>query len=165
MATTKDTGVMPRPMLGKAETGTVCGALQRSLTDMIDLALLLKQAHWNVTGMSFKSIHEQLDEIIEDVRGGADEIAERLSQLGVAPDGRSQTVAKESNLARYPDGFVDSSETVTAVSDAMATAIEGLRKSRGEVEDPDPVTEDLLIAIIGPLEKHLWMMQAREAKA
>lgn len=164
MATTKQSGVMPRAMLGKDATEVVAGALQRSLTDMIDLALLLKQAHWNVVGSSFKSIHEQLDEIIDDVREGSDEIAERLAQIGVAPDGRSQTVSKESRLARYPEGFVQSGDTVTGVSDAMATAIEGLRRARAETAEPDPVTEDLLIGVIGPLEKHLWMMQARESK-
>ena len=157
--------VLPRSILGANETEAVAAALQASLTDLIDLALLLKQAHWNLVGPAFRSIHLQLDEIVADVRTGSDEVAERMSQIGVAPDGRSSTVASDSRLARYPEGFVSDGTTVTQAADAMATAIEGLRAARAAVADPDPVTEDLLISILGPLEKHLWMMQSMEAKA
>jgi starvation-inducible DNA-binding protein len=164
-ATTKKSNVMPRPMLSAEAQQTVSAALQACLTDMIDLALLLKQAHWNIVGSSFRSIHLQLDEIIDDTREGVDEIAERMSQIGVAPDGRSRTVSSDTRLANYPEGFVNDDTTVTQASDAMATTIEGLRAARGQVADPDPITEDMLIDIIGTLEKHLWMMQSREAKA
>lgn len=165
MASAKHHGVMPRPLLGDAETRTVGAALQRSLTDLIDLSLLLKQAHWTLVGPDFKSIHEQLDEILVDVRNGLDEIAERLAQIGVSPDGRTQVVSSSTRLPEYPGGFLASDKTVTAVADAMASAIGGLREGRAEVAEPDAITEDLLISIIGPLEKHLWMVQSREARA
>jgi len=164
MATTSK-NVMPRTTISDEARVATCNALQACLTDMIDLALLLKQAHWNLVGRSFRSIHLQLDEIIEDVRAGVDEVAERMSQLGVAPDGRSQTVSQTTRLARYPEGFVNDDATVSQTADALATTVEGLREARSKTEEPDPVTEDLLIGIIGPLEKHLWMMQSREAKA
>lgn len=52
-----------------------------------DLQLTLKHAHWNVVGPSFISVHEMLDPQIELVRGFADEVAERMSTLGVSPHG------------------------------------------------------------------------------
>jgi len=136
--------------------------LQQSLTDLVDLALLLKQAHWNVVGKNFRSVHLQLDEILLTVRDASDEVAERLSALGVSPDGRAKTVAQQSNLGTYPDNFQDVSATVTAVADSMKTAIEGIRGAIEKLGDLDPVSEDMMIGISGPLEKHLWMVQAQE---
>ena len=42
--------------------------------------------------------------------------------------------------------------------------IEGLRQAIATTGEVDPVSEDLLIGIAGSLEKHLWMVQAQEAK-
>ena len=137
--------------------------LQQSLVDLVDLALLLKQAHWNVIGHNFRSVHLQLDEIIATVRTASDEVAERMSALGISPDGRAETVAQQSNVARYPDSFQDVSSTVTTVADAMQTTIEGIRQAIEKLGDLDPISEDMMIGISGPLEKHLWMVQAQEA--
>ena len=38
----------------KAITGH---ALQQTLVDLIDLSLVAKQAHWNVVGRNFRSVH------------------------------------------------------------------------------------------------------------
>ena len=141
----------------------VTAILQKNLTNFVDLALLLKQAHWNVIGPNFRSVHLQLDAIILTVRDASDEIAERISALGVSPDGRSSTVAESSDLDSYPHDFLKVPDTVTHVADAMKTTIDHLRSGIEKTGDLDPVTEDLLIGISGPMEKHLWMVQAQEA--
>lgn len=147
----------------KGETNDdVTTLLQHNLVNLIDLALLMKQAHWNVVGPNFRSIHLQLDEIIEDVRAGSDEVAERVSTLGIAPDGRSQTVAQDSDLVDYPREFVKVSDTISQVADAMKTTIESLRSAIEKLGDLDPISEDMCIAISAGLEKHLWMLQAQE---
>ena len=63
-------------------------ALQGALIDLIDLALLAKQAHWNLTGRNFKVVHEHLDEVVALARTGQDDVAERAVAIGVNPDGR-----------------------------------------------------------------------------
>ncbi|MCC9601745.1 DNA starvation/stationary phase protection protein Dps [Stieleria sp. JC731] len=162
MSTTTTTP-FKRQILEGERLETTTSLLQQNLVDLVDLALLLKQAHWNVIGKNFRSIHLQLDEIIETVRAASDEVAERIAALGVPADGRSETVAKNSDLKDYPAGFHDVQSTTTHVADAIKTAIDGLRKSIDQVGDLDPVSEDLLISISAPLEKHLWMVQAQEA--
>ncbi|TWT95082.1 Dps family protein [Neorhodopirellula pilleata] len=151
-----------REILENGANEKVTAILQKNLTNFVDLALLLKQAHWNVIGQNFRSVHLQLDVIIATVRDASDEIAERMSALGISPDGRSSTVAESSDLAPYPHDFLKVPETITRVADAMKIAIDQLRSAIEKTGDLDPVTEDLLIGISGPMEKHLWMVQAQE---
>ncbi len=155
--------VFKRDILETDAQGETTALLQSNLVNLIDLALLLKQAHWNVLGQNFRSVHLQLDEIIETVCQASDDVAERINTLGVAPDGRSSTVAESSNLASYPEGFQEVSETLSNVADALMTTIESLRDAIGKLGDLDAVSEDLCIGVSAGLEKHLWMVQAQEA--
>ena len=138
--------------------------LQSSLVTLIDLALNLKQAHWNVVGPNFRSLHLQLDEIIVTVRAATDEIAERIVTIGIAPDGRAQTITADTVLAEFATGFHQVPESVTAVADPMKKAIDQLRDGIEKIGDVDPISEDLLIGISSQLEKHLWMVQAQEVR-
>ena len=92
MSTTTQTQ-FKRDILQDETTAEVTALLQDNLTNLIDLALLMKQAHWNVVGPNFRSIHLQLDEIIDSVRAGSDEVAERIVTLGIPADGRVSTIA------------------------------------------------------------------------
>tara|TARA_R110002049_G_scaffold305056_3_gene501157 strand:+ start:112247 stop:112735 length:489 start_codon:yes stop_codon:yes gene_type:complete len=152
-----------RDVLENEKNEKVTALLQENLTNLIDLALTMKQAHWNVVGPNFRSIHLQLDEIIETVRGASDEVAERIVTLGIAADGRASTVAESSELESYPNDFVRVDETIGHIADAVKTTIDSLRAAIDKLGDLDPISEDMLIAISGPLEKHLWMLQAQEA--
>ena len=155
--------VFNREVLEIGAANATAAHLQANLVNLIDLALLLKQAHWNVIGPHFRSVHLQLDEIIASVRSASDEIAERMSTLGVAPDGRSFTIAKKSDLDNYADGFQKVSHTIVAVADSIKTVVDRLRDSIEELGELDPISEDLCIGITASLEKHLWMVQAQEA--
>ena len=151
-----------RLILEGKKRDTTCEALQQCLTTLIDLALQLKQAHWNLIGDRFLSFHVQLDTIIAAARAGSDEVAERIAQLGVAADGRPATVDQESKLDEYPAGRQSVEESVTLVADRLATTSSCLRSSIETVGDTDPISEDLLIGICRELEKHLWMVQSQE---
>ena len=75
---------------------SVGSALQSVLVDLIDISLQGKQAHWNIQGPRFRSLHLQLDEIVSFARTASDDVAERLSAINVAPDGRAANVAATS---------------------------------------------------------------------
>lgn len=151
-----------RDILNSDKSTEVVTMLQQRLVDLVDLALQLKQAHWCVVGNNFRAVHLHLDEIILTVRDASDEVAERISTLGAAPDGRAQTVAEGSRLEALSSEFQKVPPTVTAVADRLQTTIAGLRESIGSVGELDPVSEDLLIGTAAQLEKHLWMTQAQE---
>ncbi|MDR2113708.1 MAG: DNA starvation/stationary phase protection protein, partial [Bifidobacteriaceae bacterium] len=78
--------------------------LQAALVDLIDLSLLAKQAHWNVRGTNFRSVHLELDEVIDQVRIYSDDVAERLAAVGGSPDGRANTVAETSQVPTIEPG-------------------------------------------------------------
>lgn len=141
----------------KATTAT---ALNRVLADLIDLSLVGKQAHWTLVGPRFRSVHLQLDEVVDAVRINADDVAERVVTIGVAPDGRAATVARDSALPEHPTGWVRDTDVVDYFVRALGTTIERLREAIAEVGETDVVSEDLLIGITAALEKALWMFQA-----
>ncbi|CAM5571718.1 Starvation-induced DNA protecting protein OS=Streptomyces glaucescens OX=1907 GN=SGLAU_28530 PE=3 SV=1 [Streptomyces glaucescens] len=64
-----------------------CDALQDTLVDLLGLSLIGKQAHWNIVGPRFRSIHLQLDEVVATARAHSDTVAERCAALGESPDG------------------------------------------------------------------------------
>lgn len=161
MSSTKSSTFL-RNALDEPTTLKTAQHLQKRLIDLVDLALILKQAHWNVLGTNFRSVHLQLDEVIVSVRDASDEFAERISSLGIAADGRSLTVSQDTQLETYPSGFRKTDETVTLVANALMKTVEGLRLSMKELADLDPVSEDMCIATCAVLEKHLWMIQAQE---
>ncbi|EMI58004.1 Dps family protein [Rhodopirellula sallentina] len=162
MSTTTTQSQFKREILSSENNEKVTAILQQNLVNFVDLALLMKQAHWNVVGTNFRSVHLQLDEIIATTRDGSDELAERIATLGVSADGRSATVDSDSELQGYPEGFQDVPTTVKHVADAIKTAVDTLRASVEKLGDLDPVSEDLCIGIAAPMEKHLWMLQAQE---
>lgn len=160
---TTQTKIFKHDVLDSTESSEKAASiLQENLTTLIDLALVLKQAHWNVVGPNFRSVHIQLDEIIETVRGGTDEIAERVVTIGHTPDGRAATVTEESTLESFPSGFHQVADTISAIAERMKTAIDQIRSGFDALGETDPVSEDLMISISAALEKHLWMMQAQE---
>lgn len=159
---TTQLGVFKRNVLESDAQEKVAERLQANLATLIDLALNLKQAHWNVVGPNFRSLHLQLDEIIVSVRAATDEIAERIVTLGHVPDGRAGTIQVTSRLSGFPAGMLTVPDMVSEVADQLKAAIDETRSAIHSLGEWDPVSEDLLIGISSQLEKHLWMVQAQE---
>ncbi|HWC82093.1 MAG TPA: DNA starvation/stationary phase protection protein [Pseudonocardiaceae bacterium] len=135
--------------------------LQETLADLVDLSLLSKQAHWNVVGTHFRSVHLQLDELVATARQYTDDVAERAAAIGFSPTGTAATVARESGLADYPKGWQSDKDTIEHIVVALATAIQRLRPRIEETDKTDQVTQDLLIALARDLEEAHWMWQAQ----
>ncbi|MFB6637396.1 Dps family protein [Streptomyces chartreusis] len=135
-------------------------ALQGTLVDLLGLSLIGKQAHWNIVGPRFRSIHLQLDEVVSTARSYADTVAERSSALGVPPDGRPETIAAAYTLPGPKEGWIRDTEVVQLVVDILGASIERLRERIAATAEPDPVTQDLLIGITSELEKQRWMFDA-----
>jgi len=135
-------------------------SLQKVVVDLIELHLQAKQAHWNVVGAGFRSIHLHLDDIVDEAREFSDTIAERLRAFHVTPDGRSDTVAATTTLHVYPAGEQSVADTADLITRRLERVVRTLRTVHDSVDAEDPTSTDLLHTIIEALEKHAWMIGA-----
>lgn len=156
---------MTTTLSAPATTDTVAKALQQALVDLTDLHLQGKQAHWNIKGEGFRSLHLFLDEIVDSAREAADEVAERLAALGGAPDGRAATVAATSGLDALEGdalegGALAVSDVYAGFAERTARVAAGIKATLDAVDAEDHLTNDLLIGIASELEKQAWMLRA-----
>jgi starvation-inducible DNA-binding protein len=141
----------------------ICEALQAAVVLMVDLQLQAKQAHWNVVGRSFRSVHTHLDDIVDLARDGADTFAERMRALGAYPDARAGVVASTSTLLAAAEGPRSTEQAARGVSIRLRLAAEALRQAHTTVETLDPPTADLFNQVVVEVEKHAWMLEAEVA--
>ena len=135
--------------------------LNARLADCKDLQTQVKQAHWNVKGPNFISLHLLFDKINDDVENYVDEIAERAVQLGGVAEGTARMVAKRSSLAEYPAGAADGRSHVEALSSALAAFGKSARKAIGEANDlGDLDTADVFTEVSRGIDKWLWFVEA-----
>ena len=139
-------------------------ALQGTLVDLVDLHLVAKQEHWNVTGRFFRSVHLQLDELVTAARGFADDVAERSATIGIPPDARATTVSQDSNVPDPGKGWRSTRDVIQRVVEALGKVIQRVRARIDETDKTDLVTQELLISIAQSLEKTHWMWQAQLAE-
>ena len=148
--------------LPDAARQVVGDALQGTLVDLLGLSLIGKQAHWNIVGPRFRSIHLQLDEVVATARSYSDPVAERAAALGIPPDGRPETIATTCALQAPKEGWVQDTEVVGLLIESLETVIGQLRERIQATEEADLVTQDLLIGLTAELEKHRWMFRAED---
>ena len=135
--------------------------LNARLADAIDLALLTKQAHWNIKGPQFIALHEMIDTFRTEIDGHVDTIAERVVQLGGSALGTSQVVAKGSNLSAYPTDIHKSKDHLAALIDRYGTAADLVREAIDQTDEAgDRDSADIFTAYSRALDKALWFLEA-----
>jgi starvation-inducible DNA-binding protein len=139
--------------------------LQKVAVDLINLHIVGKQAHWNVVGKNFRDLHLQLDELVEAAREFSDDISERMRSIYVTPDGRASTIAKTTSIAEFPEGEVDTAETVDLIVAAIYATAGTIREVHDDVDEADPTTADLLHGFLERLEQLAWMIEAENRVA
>src|SRR5262245_53457315 len=145
---------------------TSIGLLNARLADAIDLALVTKQAHWNLKGPQFIAVHEMLDGLRTDLDEHVDTIAERVAQLGGTALGTTQTVAESSGLPPYPVDIYKVPDHLKALIERYGAVANKARKSIDESDEAgDATTADIFTAASRSMDKALWFLEAHLQEA
>jgi starvation-inducible DNA-binding protein len=135
--------------------------LNARLAEAIDLALITKQAHWNVKGPQFIAVHEMLDGFRKDLDEHVDTIAERVVQLGGTALGTVQAVAAASTLPAYPTDIYSIRDNLAALIDRYAATAKSARAAIEEADEAgDADAADIFTAYSRALDKSLWFLEA-----
>jgi starvation-inducible DNA-binding protein len=142
----------------------VISLLNERLADGIDLALVTKQAHWNLKGPGFIGIHLMLDGFRKDLDDHVDTVAERIAQLGGIALGTTQTTASATTLKAYPTDIIAVGDHLAALIERYAATANLVRAAIDKTDEAgDAGTADLLTAYSRMLDKALWFLQSSAA--
>lgn len=132
---------------------TLIGQLRELVTAETRLAIATREAHWNVKGPAFYSLHEMFGAQYTTLDGFIDEIAERVRQLGYYVSGSPLMGASEITS--------NADELLTELSIKHEKTVTLLRKAIQEAQNrQDEGTADLLTGIMEQHDKMKWMINA-----
>ncbi len=139
--------------------------LNQTLADVSDLYSQTKQAHWNVRGPYFFTLHKLFDEVADMVEEPIDDIAERIVQLGGFARGTVRMAAKGSGLSEFEVSEKTVESDPLAFAKALAAQYAVSAKSvRARTDEAaaagDADTADLLTGVSRALDKSLWFIEA-----
>ncbi len=116
--------------------------------------------HWNITGKYFFKLHENYEELYNDLNEKADEIAERILMLNGQPLHSFSEYLKVSGITEKTNVSTD-----TATVKEVLNTLDNLLKLEREIasvaaENGDDGTVDLVTGYISGQEKMVWMYNA-----
>jgi cyanate lyase len=159
--------------------------LWRVLATLNELSLIGEHAHWDIVGPSFRSLHLELDELIDAWRGAADAVRERIAALGgsaegpaeavearselptltegpqpapalrLVPQKRAENVGRRSELQMLTEGRQPDRAFVASLTALVTDAVRLIRACTDGIEVLDAVTADLLHWVVASLEDQL----------
>ena len=135
--------------------------LNKRLADGLDLALITKQAHWNLKGPQFIGVHMMLDGFRTEQDDLTDKMAERITALGGTAFGTTQDITRDSQLQPYPTNIYKIADHLAALIDRYSVYANAVRQNIDETDEAgDPDTADLLTEVSRAIDKQLWFLEA-----
>lgn len=149
-ATDLDDGAVT-PAFG-AHRDAIVKLLNDALATELVCVLRYKRHHFTAHGMSSPAIAAEFMVHATEESGHADQIAQRIVQLGGEPDFSPDSLTGRSH-AKY-DTSLDLREMVRANLVAERVAVEAYRQMIALIGDKDPTTKRMLEGILADEEEH-----------
>lgn len=133
--------------------------LTQALSETALATIKAQNFHWNVTGMSFGSLHELFQDIYEDHFKAQDDIAERVKALDGHAEGRFSEYLKRSAVKEH-DGHAKAEEMVQLMTKDQETLSSTFRALAAKADEHgDVVTNDFAIERADKHDKLAWMLR------
>ncbi len=144
-------GILSEEMSGKREE--IIELLKKSYFMELETVMSYVTNSVNPDGVRAQEIKESLEEDIQEELGHAQQFAARIKELyGVVPG--SLDFKAEQTFLQPASEQVDVVHVIRGVIEAETGAIEHYQRVVDETEGADPVTQDMVIAILRDEQEH-----------
>ena len=146
-------------VLDAPATQHMVALLNQSLADTLDLAYQTKQAHWNVKGRQFYSLHLLFDQLHGQLITFLDEFDERAVTLSGSPHGPVRAAGRAARLDEYPLEARASPIRLNTLVDRYGEYATRMRKAGHQANRlKDHGTADLYASVSHAVDRALWML-------
>jgi starvation-inducible DNA-binding protein len=129
------------------------GELQTMLVDLVDLSVPGKQLHRSVVGRDFRSLHLELDELVDSWRGPRRHDRRARRRDRVLPGGQARTVAATGQLGPV--------ERTSMLTHRLGEAAERAHERMDRLGELDAASQDAVIGVVYALKERPWMVRAQ----
>jgi len=141
---------------------SIADLLNTWLADEYLLITKTKNFHWNVTGNNFIGLHEFFESQYNLLDKIADEVAERIRQLGHFAIGTMTDFLKMTHLSETKNGDLTSKNMLQELLQDHEIIIRWLRTQSEAVQEKlkDSGTSDFMTSQMEKHEKMAWMIRS-----
>lgn len=152
-----DIGLTPK------QTGIIAEVLESLLADEFLLYLKTRNAHWNVEGADFHTVHLYFEDLYKELENVVDAVAERIRKIGhYAPATLKQYLQlthlteerseKNNSLAFIKDLLADHDAIISYIRESILKLSKEVELAYG--------TSDYLTALMEQHETIAWMLRS-----
>ncbi len=140
----------------------VAHELAKLLADEFVLYTKTLNAHWNLEGMDFHSVHLYFEDLYNQSAAMVDDVAERIRQLGHYAPATLKNFLQLTHLTERDEDGNDSRNLIRKLLSDHESIIEFIRGNINEFQSAhqDAGTSDFVTGMMEKHEKIAWMLRA-----
>lgn len=146
--------------LPEANRAALVEVLNQLVADCISLTYAAKQAHWNVTGENFISIHQLFDQVYELASELSDLFAETVLTMGGQALGTVEYVVQETRLDPFPLEETDDQTLISEMCERLGALSGYLIEAIQQTGRLDLTTQNDLMTAQAKVNKYIYFLES-----
>ncbi|HHU52581.1 MAG TPA: DNA starvation/stationary phase protection protein [Clostridiaceae bacterium] len=128
------------------------------LADLLVGNVKLHNLHWNVVGLTFKQVHEYLEDLYDSFFEKFDEVAEYQKQVGVYPKSSVKEYMELTTIEELGDNDIAAKDALSVALDLIKHMKASALAIREEVEDFG--LSNMMEDHVAEYTKAIWFMES-----
>lgn len=116
--------------------------------------------HWYIKGHHFFVLHAKFEEFYNEANEHIDELAERILAIGGSPVSTLKQCLELSSIQEAKGNETEEDVVRETINDFQTLIQESVSAMDIADRANDQGTSDMFLAIVGGLQKHVWMLNA-----